>query len=568
MLDVSQAFLDALESNEVQHIFGQISPKKGSIIYLDDKVLVGSPSYTRQCTSVSNEFGVGQLYTGTAKITVDLPDIRKEILRGADLQLDFRVGSSEFISLGSWTITDPQRDSSGYINITASDCIANLDVPINVDYVGVITLEDRMKKVTELTGIRFAQTPEEIYNLIGGLDLHFGTTFCKTCRGEVAAIAQLMGGFAFADRDGKIAFRRIGKEPVMTIKAERRHNIKLGEYTFGIRGVAYDNGYGHTTVLPFGNDKEIPNTSAIITLSDNPYIDITATQTDDETDRRIKMYLEPVAKNLDIPIWTPGEIEYSGNPALDLGDMIKIEGGINGDQETYFLITADYWQFRGPQTLISAGAAENNLAAAANTGKSPTQQMMTTVKVTKSITAVDLKGYPGLLSDALRTAAEGSFSCREETVVFIDVTAIVSGSDVSKITLNVLFDGVRQTVHGIESIGENDIITLSFGLNITAAAGIHSVSAEAAGDGEIQRITAFVWGQGIVGEQAVPTGSDDYEYITADNSTTVTKYIGTKKKPSIPDTLGGAPVRIIGDEAFMYSDVEFVYIPDGVEEIR
>lgn len=568
MLDVSQEFLEALEANEVQHIFGQINLKRGKTIYLDEKVLVGSPSYTKQCTSVADEFGIGQLYTGTAKITVYLPDIRNEDLRGASLSLRFKAGSAELISLGMWTITDPQRDSSGYINITASDCIAKLDVPININYVGAITLESRMKKVTELTGVVFAQTPKEIYNLIGGMSLYLGTTFCKTCRAEVIAIAQLMGGLAFADRDGCIAFRKIGTEPVLTIKADRRHSIKLSEYTFGIRGVAYDNGYGHTTIMPFGDDKEIPNTSAIITLSGNPYMGVMPTQDDDEIDRQTKMYLEPIAANLNIPIWTPGEIEYYGNPALDLGDVVKIEGGINGDEETYFIITADHWRFRGPQTLISAGAAENNLTIAASTGKSQTQQMITTVNITKRIVAVELKSYPGILTEKLRQAAFGGFSCREETVVFVDITANIRGKKRSEVKINVLFDGVKQTVNSVDTVGENDAVTVHFSLNITASSGIHSVAAEASGIAEIERISAVVWGQNIVGEQAVPTDSDDYIYTVSGRTARITEYIGNSKKPSVPDTLGGASVRSIGKRAFIDSDVEFVYIPDGVTEIE
>ena len=567
MLEVSQEFLEAIENSEKQHIFGQINLNSGKIIYLDEKVLIGSPSYERQCTSAADEFGIGQLYTGTAKLTVDLPDMQKEELRGATLILEFKVGSSEIINLGIWTITDPQRDSSGFIEISASDSIAKLDVPIVSKYVGAIDLESRMKKVTELTGVKFAQTAEEIYGLIGGFNYYFGTSFCKNCRGEVAAIAQIMGGFAFADRTGRIRFRIAGKEPVITISADKRHSIKLCEYTFGIRGVAYDNGYGHRTILPFETDNEDPNTAAVILLPENPYMSIMPTQEDEEIDRQTKMYLESVAENLDIPNWTPGKIEYYGNPALDPGDMVKIVGGINGEDETYFLITSDHWQFRGPQTLISAGAAEND-PVASGSGKTQTQQMAATVNLTKRIAAIELKTYPGIITETLRTAASGAFSCREETLIFVDVTAEIHGKNSSAVKINVLLDGVKQTVNSVNTIEKNEISTVHFSQIITAASGLHSVAVEASGTAEIERITAVVWGQNIVGEQAVPTYNDDYKYTIKGRSARITGYIGTSKKPSVPDTVEGAAVRTIGEEAFIDSEVEFVYIPDGVTEIE
>lgn len=567
MLETTQEYKEAIARHEKHHIFGAINTKSGERIYLEEDVLKGEPSYKRQCTLSEDEFGIGQMYTGTANITADLPGMRREDLRGGTLWLEFRAGQSEFITLGSWTITDPRRDASGYISITAADCISKLDVPINDNYVGAITLESRMEKVTELTGVTFAQTPREIYEMIGGLSIYFGSRYRNSCRAEVAAIAQLIGGFACDDRNGRIIFKKFGKEPVISIPADERHGVSLAEYTFGLRGIAYDNGYGHTTVYPFGTDKPEPNTAAVITLSGNPYMDISPNQSESDIDRGAKMYLKPIAENLNIPDWTPGRIEYYGDPALELGDMITITGGINGEKSANFLITAENWQFRGAHTLISSGAFEGEGSPAAGAPKTQAQQIVTEINVTKSIAAVELKGYEGVLTDVLRTVAEGGFSCREETVVFVYVTANTAGLGASEVRINVLYDGVKQTVHAVEKSVKNGVMTIHFALNITASAGSHTVSAEASGNAEIQRITACVWGQGIVGEQAVPTNAADYEYTVSGGSASVTKYIGSSVKPSVPAVLGGAAVKVIGGTAFKDSDVEFVYIPEGVEKI-
>ena len=173
-----------------------------------------------ECTSDESEFGIGQLYAGTVQITVESSEFDRVNLRGGTLQLKWHVDNFDWILLGEWTITD---------------CIGMLDVAINDDFVGAITLEARMNKVTELTGVEFAQTADEIKELIGCGNTIFGSSFCSTCRAEVTAIAEFMGGFAFADRQNRIKFRKIESKPVLQIPAKLRHSIKLSEYTFGIR---------------------------------------------------------------------------------------------------------------------------------------------------------------------------------------------------------------------------------------------------------------------------------------------------------------------------------------------
>ena len=144
MYDVSSEFLEALDRGEIQHIQGRIRPKYGEDIFLDDKNLVGEVSYSRQCTSNESVFGIGQLYTGTAQITVKSGNIDREYLRGGTLFLKWCVDKFDWIPLGEWTITEPQRTAENLISITAQDRIGQLEVPINDNFVGAITIEARI----------------------------------------------------------------------------------------------------------------------------------------------------------------------------------------------------------------------------------------------------------------------------------------------------------------------------------------------------------------------------------------------------------------------------------------
>lgn len=562
MYDISAEYIQAIESGKLQIISGRIRPKYGQDIYLDDKNLVGDISYSRQCTSNESEFGIGQLYTGTAQITIKSTNIDRESLRGGALYLKWRVDvdNLDWIPLGKWIITNPTRVSENMISITAQDCIGDLDVPINDNFVGAITLEKRIEKVKELTGVKFAQTVEEIKELIGDTGIIFGTSFCSTCRAEVSAIAGYMGGIAFADRQNMIKFRRFGTAPVLTIPVDLRHKISISEYSFGIRGVAYRDKYGYTGVHEI--EGENVNTACVPVLSENPYIWDTSDA--DKAERQYRDFLQYAAENLSIPDWSPGDIEYYGNPALELGDFVEVSGGINGEKSTLFLITAEHWQFRGSHTLISAGASETTFTGGGNSSISANQQILATINTTKNIYAVDLEST----GETSGTVVSGQFSVREETTVFSDITLNLRGLSDCEIEVNLFFDDVEQPSFFIGKITENEPLTVHFCSHRTVVNGIHKVEVKLSENCEILGNSSFLWGQNIAEIMPEPTFAKDYEYINYGNSVTITKYIGNAVNIVVPSKIEGISVKKIGSGAFSGTEVEAVKIPQGIEEIE
>lgn len=551
MYDVSSEFIRAVERGEIQHIQGKIVTSYGRQVLLGEQNLVGEVSYSRQCTSNESEFGIGQLYAGTAKITVESADLSRDELRGGTLMLSWCVDQFDWIPVGEWTITSPERISENLISITATDCIGLLDVPINDNFVGAIKLEARINKVRDLTGVDFAQTSDEIRELMGGGNMLFGSSFCSTCRAEISAIAGFMGGFAYADRQNRIRFRKIGTSPVLTIPAELRHSIKLSEYMFGIRGVAYRDKYGHTSVREIEGGKI--STACVPVLSENPYIWDIYSENSEDIDRQYRSFLRTAAANLSIPDWTPGEVEYYGNPALEPGDFVEISGGINGSESTLFLITAEHWQFRGPHTLISAGAAEN--VSSGTYSATGSQQISATINTTKSISVVDFENHCA------------RFSVREQTAVFADISLNLQGLSDSVIQINLLFDGEMQSTLFYSKVYKNEPMTAHFSAYKIIESGIHTAEIKIIGDCEILRDSSFLWGQNLAVIQPEPTFANDYEYRISDNSVTITRYVGSTANIAIPAKIEGLPVRKIGGGAFTGTAVEAVKIPEGVTEI-
>lgn len=566
MYQMSSAFTQALhDQSKVRKIRGSLTELSGTVIDLTDKIWNDDVAVRKQCVANENSFGFGQMYTGELKLSVIIPEIRREEVRGAEIVLEFGVEEvDEWLPLGVWTITDPQRSAEGVLTIKGVDCTARLDVPIPDVYVGVVYLSSMMRRVTEITGVEFAQTPAEVMALTGAPEGYepWGTCFPATCRAAVVAIAQYIGGFAYADRRGRIAFRRFGTDPVLTIPAELRHSIRLDEYSCGVRGVGYIDQYGYTYTQAISG--AVVGAELTPTISENPFLWDTADEA--QRDRQYAYGLRYAVEGMQaVPDWIPGEVDYYGDPALDLGDVVEITGGINGDRTTIMLITSDSWQFRGPQKLISAGAGESSASGSSGGGAS---SVITTINLTKSLTAVELLDYEGELFPRLRTVARGGFSVRSETVVFIELTANIIGAEPGDVRIHVLYDGVKQTVHGRDTVDAQGRATVSYSVQLTAQQGIHTVEVEAAGNADLERITALVWGQDITAVQPEYSSEGDYEYTVSGGAATIDKYIGRGTMPQIPDTLGGSPVRVLGGSSFTDSAVECVYIPDGVTEIE
>ena len=101
MYEVSETFLEKLNGHEIQKIRGKIVMKSGAELILDDRNLIGSPKYEKQCVENPENFMFGQLYTGTVEVVLNEPDIMREELRGGTLTLKFGLfGLDEWIPLG------------------------------------------------------------------------------------------------------------------------------------------------------------------------------------------------------------------------------------------------------------------------------------------------------------------------------------------------------------------------------------------------------------------------------------------------------------------------------------
>lgn len=561
MYPVTESFLNAIESGKIQHIRGSVTDITGAVTVLDDSNLLGSPRYDKQCVEEPEIFNFGGMYVGTAEVTVRMPGVLSNCFRGGELRLEFGVevseSETEWIPLGVWDITDPKRETGDRIILRCSDRMNRLQVRCDDNSTGMIFLQNVLDLVSEKAGVEFAQTAAEIAGMVGEPEhMLYKISFAETCWEEVRMISQLIGGFAFANREGQIEFRRFKKIPY-TITAEKRFGLSLSEYVFGTRSVSYTDKYGRTYTT--GSFKT--EVGSKLSFSENGYIPSVEYKL--YTDRIDKLHRQLICE------WTPGTIEFYGNPALDIGDIVEVGGGINGKKHTFFLIGTDSWQFRSRQTIIAPGPAENGtLSSAGGSSSGSSVSSVTNVTVTKSLNTVALEKCPGELYEGEKTAAYGGFSCRSEVGCFLSFAAVLLAGENCTAAVKPYLDGIAQDFSAKLTLHAGELSTVSFTIPLSASAGTHTVSVTASGLAELTEISAFVFGQDITEKAPQYTSGNDYRYTVNNGISTVTAYIGTSPHPEIPSTLGGGATTVIDKTTFTESEITGVYIPEGVTEIR
>ena len=551
----TQEFNDAVNAHRKQHVWGILNLKSGDPVSIRDKI-IGSPTIETQITEDSDVFNISCLYIGTLDIQLEL-DIGELDLVGAEIAMYAGVdGAAPTIPMGVFDISDAQKLSDHVLKVTGYDRIARLDAPLIDRYPGERKdLSDILGDIRECAGVTFAQTPHELYELNPELNegsLHV-FDYAENCRKQLQYLAQILGCYVIANRIGYIEFRRYQySSTALTIPAEQRHSAKISQYKFGVASFSYTDKFGQTYTL--GN-RQHDTSSVIVIPQENNFIH-------DRSGGNYQIYYNYYLRWLGIEFayleWNPGSIEYYGNPALDVGDMVELTGGVNGENSVNFLICHITWRFRGPQTLISGGAprAGNIVTSSASGGSSYSGAAVFT---SKNIMLAEMKEYKGqLFGDIPRKAAECRFSVTEQTAVFVTCNMTFSGTANARVFLN--GNSLDITPFGTGF--------LSFTLPVMASGGTHELRVMLSGNGELSEVFSHVWGQEIEAKQ-ITVDETDWEYNIENNTSIITGYTGSAEVLEVPEKLGGKTVVKIAEESVAdNSDVLAVYIPDGVEAIE
>ena len=580
MYEVTQSYRTAMDGGAIEHIKGTITFASGDTLSIPDEAngiyIEGDPHTETRCVESEDTFMFGQLYIGSVELTIRLPGASQSMFTGAELSLDFGVdvaGSeeTEWVPLGVWDIASAERGAADKWDIRGLDRLNRLRGDFNIDTIGRCFLRFSMRIITERTGVEFAQTPEQLAALAGIYQENFfGIYYPQTYWDEIQMIAQIIGGFGFINRSGQIEFRKFGSTPVLSIHADRRHNIKLAERPFSIDGIRYTDRYGQSAEVH--RDETLTKGVATLAFAANRFMSVSSENYEDW----YQAYLKRILSGLQGLEWYAGEVDYYGDPALDLGDMVALEAGAVGETPVNFLITGISWSFRGAQTLISAGLPDINtlgsdgsysLTSSSSGSSSGGVVEINQITQTMTLRNVFLDTFTPELTGSREIIARGGFAVKEAIEGWVNIGIVLLPTADSTGKLTVLLDEIAQVYQPVYTLKTGEYMSIHCDVPISPDAGKHTVRIVASGKAQITDITATVWGQDIKAHPADYTFSDDYTYTISAGKATVTGYHGESLAPEIPDIFEDAKTTIIGNTAFTGLEITTVKIPEGVIEI-
>lgn len=320
-------------------------------------------SYKNQCSQ--KNVALGSVNIGVLKLTflVDLLDrgdyYGKKILIYDGLKIDEESGEDvyEDVPVGVFYIAEAVRTAAG-IDITAYDVLSKTDKNLTIDQTSG-TLFYFCKYIESETGAHFGMSQEECEALPNGTEVisPYEDNDMTTFRDLMSALAQMVGGFAYADRNGNWKLKSFDNVSVISIpKARRMSGTEISDFDSYYDFVSYvDAKTKNVKVVGEGD-------GLVMKLGNQPFLQY---GTPEAIDRRVNNILN-VVKGM---VYTP--FKASMLPAfiaLDLGDVIELEDDYAGDTSSGAVMLAT-WTYNKSYKVQCYGDNPNLRSAQSRTDK-------------------------------------------------------------------------------------------------------------------------------------------------------------------------------------------------------
>lgn len=609
MYSVSPEFLTAMDAPVQQH---KVTGTIGSATFGPVNILAGSFSVNNKICD-SGKIGIGNVYIGELTATFRNVGIADGAWQGQvitpvfSLLTDPDTDTWEDVPLGVFTVQEATISASG-VSVKAYDNMAKFDkyctvyhgagggagmaegasvVQGRVPYPVVVNICNKVGVPCGMTWASMAALP----NGTNPLNL-FEDNDITTYRDMISWIAQTLCSNATINRSGELVFVPFKSASDYTFDDEHRHEgASFKDFTTRITEVWLDckpmeMSYAYNV---------LPNTGLSYELGQNPFLQI-GTSADRDT------AMNEILTGLQNVNYTPFEVNLTGCPIFDLGDVLTFTDGILSSSKKVavtsytYTYNAAYKLSCGGQNPAEASAksATDKRMDGINSSISSQKSTITAIRNADAVTLgngvrVDVIDYPFEVTD---TANHTNISTQiimttsaVETVVG-DVFTI--GDIVVKAIL--FIDGIEIGDLYPEFIVDEgkDTFTIDYSLkNLTTGAHNYKVALElydATGTIAADDIHEMLWGYGITFEvylkaltvtsgrtvfrigEALDTSDWNVRGIN-NNGTTVPTLVGWTTDPADGTTLderGEMDVEIDYDGVTGICPIEVVYAPyDG-----
>ena len=346
MYPVSEAFLSAVQENTRRYYWtGKITTKTGVVHEFSEKEIVkGSGYISSQCCG-STEMELGTVYASEMGITL-LSEIDRYTLEDALVELYYHllVGESyETVPMGLYEISEANR-SIRCLEIKAYDYMLRFEKDFNItETIG--NAYEIIMLCCKACKVEFAHTQTEIESMPNGSEVLsiYAENDIETYRDVLFYIGQVLGGFFCINREGKLELRKYGNEPVMNISIKQRFSSSFSDFITRYTAVSSTNlKTQEAEYYALETDDGLT-----MNLGTNPFLQFGV----DETRKEL---CEQILEDISIIKYVPFDSETIGNPALDLGDVLRFSGG-HADEEQITCITFSQCRIGGKHSLRCVG---------------------------------------------------------------------------------------------------------------------------------------------------------------------------------------------------------------------
>ena len=390
MYSVSAKYLEAMKRPVQRH---RIKGTVNGIPFTEEHILSGSFTITGQCSDATN-VQIGQVYTSELKITLlKSLNLSRYSIRGAELIPYFGLhlddGNYEYIPLGVFTVSSASWAASG-VEITAYDNMSKLDRSFSSANLSGEPFE-LLTLACNSCGLTLGMLPQEFDSLANGkrrLTL-LAENDLDTWRDCVSWIAQTCACNVFAGRDGKIVLRAYGEAVADSIDTEHRlTGSTFDDYETRYTGLSLVNMTDQRTVY----FSEEADDGLTYNLGSNPFLQSTSESEVETMCREILSALGRIR-------YVPFKVDMIGNPAYDLMDVLRFEGGF-ADGEKLSCITKYTFHYNARYSVSGVGTNPALASAKSKSDKDLSGLMAQVSSITSSINRLIYDANTGPLSVA------------------------------------------------------------------------------------------------------------------------------------------------------------------------
>ena len=346
MYPVSKEYQKAIsESSRSFFWTGMITTKAGKKYIFGNKDIVkGSGYISRQCSG-SSEIELGSVYAAELGISLFL-DIDRYSLEDASITVSFhlKVGDAyEEVPMGIFYIAEANRKIKT-LELKAYDVMLNLDKNFNKGLSSAFPY-DFLSLLSKACHVELAQTKEEIEALTNGTELLgiYQENDIETWRDFLHYLAQALGCFSTIDRDGKLRLIPYGITDNKTVDSRHRFSSTFSDFVTRYTAVSSTN--KKTDIAEYYSVK--PDGGLTMNLGVNPLLQF-------GLEEKRKKIINNILSAITVVNYVPFDSDTIGDPALDLGDVIKFTGG-HADETKRSAITSIETKINGKQTIKCVG---------------------------------------------------------------------------------------------------------------------------------------------------------------------------------------------------------------------